>query len=240
MLPSNTPTIVTRLRLAIFDCDGTLVDSQHTIVGAMQHAFHANGLDAPPREAILRVVGLPLHQCIRLLYAQGDQATIDRIEDAYRETYRITREAGDQEPPLYPGTRELLERLHAQGILLAVATGKSRRGLTHTLAAQGLTELFVDTRTADDGPGKPNPDILLDLMDVWQIPAHETCMIGDTTFDVEMGRHAKMKSFGVTWGYHTPEMLHDAGATAIVDSWGELYASLNAHYVLHENEATAE
>lgn len=221
---------MSNLRLAIFDCDGTLVDSQRSIVRAMSSAFASAGLHAPSREDILSIVGLPLRRCVEVLLPTGDSATIDKIAQGYSDVYRHHRELGDDEPPLYPGTMDLLQRLHQEGVLLAIATGKSRRGLTHTMSVHGLNPLFVDSKTADDGPGKPNPDILIDLMQTWQVSPNECCMIGDTTYDIEMGVNAKTPSFGVTWGYHSPELLAGAGAQQVVDSWDELYGALRAHW----------
>lgn len=221
---------MTKLQLAIFDCDGTLVDSQHAIVRAMTDAFvHAN-VEPPSREEILKVVGLPLRGCVEVLLPSGSDELIDRVAEGYREVFRVNREKGQDEPPLYPGTMELLEELHRAGVLLAIATGKSRRGLTHTMKVHGLNPLFVDSKTADDGPGKPNPDILFDLMETWRVRPESCCMIGDTTFDIEMGVNAKMKSFGVSWGYHSPAMLEGAGAASISDSWSELLAVLRQNF----------
>lgn len=213
---------MTTLRLAIFDCDGTLVDSQRSIVRAMCAGFEREGLDAPTREAILATVGLPLRQCVERLLPDADDALLDRVAQGYSDSYRLHRESGVDEPPLYPGTREMLHGLHAQGVLLAVATGKSRRGLTHTLAVHGLDALFIETRTADDGPGKPNPDIILDICACVGMPPSAAAMIGDTTFDMEMGVHAKMTSIGVQWGYHDEATLRRAGAIDVLSSWEQL------------------
>lgn len=221
---------MTKLKLAIFDCDGTLVDSQHSIVRAMTAGFHAASLPAPSREDILSIVGLPLRQCVEVLLPQGSDAQIDAIAHAYSTSYREHRESGKDEPPLYPHTREILETLHEKGVLLAIATGKSRRGLQHTMKVHQLEALFVDTKTADDGPGKPNPDILLDLCTDFQVAPHEAVMIGDTTFDIEMAAHAKMPSIGVRWGYHSTEKLRGAGAYAILERWEELPDAIDQRF----------
>ena len=218
------------LKLAILDCDGTLVDSQRSIVSAMTGAFGDNGLQPPEKSEILKVVGLPLIECIQTLLPNADMARCRAIEEAYRERFRKERERGVYEPPLYAGTRDFLETLHARGVMLAIATGKSRRGLTHTIAVHELGPLLVDSRTADDGPGKPNPDIVLDLLETWQVPAANACMIGDTTFDVETGVNAGIQSFGVQWGYHTHDALRAAGASAVVATWDELLAELDARF----------
>lgn len=213
---------MTTLKLAIFDCDGTLVDSQRSIVQAMTTGFEMHGLTAPPSEEILRTVGLPLRQCVHVLLPNADDATLDAVTQGYSETYRANRLSGHDEPPLYPHTLETLEALAQQDILLAIATGKSRRGLEHTLRVNDLLRFFVETRTADDGPGKPNPDILLDICACTGVRPEHAVIIGDTTFDIEMGGHAKMPALGVNWGYHSPERLLDAGAFAVLESWREL------------------
>lgn len=213
---------MTTLKLAIFDCDGTLVDSQRSIVKAMTAGFEAQGLTAPPREDILRTVGLPLRQCVQILLPNGDDAAWDAITRDYSETYRANRLSGRDEPPLYPHTVEILEALTAQGVLLAIATGKGRRGLEHTLKVHDLARFFIETRTADDGPGKPNPDMLLDICACTGVRPQHAVMIGDTTFDIEMSVHAKMPALGVDWGYHTVEQLKEAGAFAILQSWLDL------------------
>lgn len=216
---------MTTLKLAIFDCDGTLVDSQRSIIRAMVGGFEEHGVTAPCRAEILGVVGLPLRQCVAKLYPEGEPARIDAITASYSRLFREHRESGLDEPPLYPHTRETLQALAERGVLLAVATGKSRRGLTHTLAAHELTHLFIETRTADDGPGKPNPDIILDICACTGVSPKDAVMIGDTTFDIEMAVHAKMPALGVSWGYHAPARLADAGAFEVIHDWTEADAA---------------
>lgn len=210
---------MTKLQLAIFDCDGTLVDSQRSIVRAMTAGFEAQGLPVPSRAQILSIVGLPLRQCVEVLLPDGDAALIDAIAQGYSDAYRQHRESGLDEPPLYPDTAEMLAKLDAEGVLLAVATGKSRRGLTHTLKVHGFDKLFAATRTADDGPGKPNPTILLDICASLGVAPSDAVMIGDTTYDIEMGVHAKMPAWGVSWGYHSTDQLVQAGASRILTTW---------------------
>jgi phosphoglycolate phosphatase len=105
---------------------------------------------------------------------------------------------------------------------LAVATGKSRRGLDATLARHGLEGRFMALKTADDGPGKPNPHMLLDAMAETGVTPDSTVMIGDTVFDIEMASNAQVRSIGVSWGYHDPDELRAAGAAGVIDEFGEL------------------
>jgi|SRR5690625_250175 len=220
------------LELAIFDCDGTLVDSQHTIVQAMHRAFEVNHLPLPSHEEILGIVGLQLADCMRTLVPDADAGLVQRLVQGYSDAYRANREAGHDEPPLYPDTEAILHNLDARGVLLAVATGKSRRGLTHTLAVHNLSTLFVEKRTSDDGPGKPNPHILLDICANLDIPVERCVMIGDTTYDIEMAANAKMPSIGVSWGYHRTERLTAAGAYTVLDRWTDLERALQQRFVL--------
>lgn len=220
------------LELAIFDCDGTLVDSQHTIVQAMHSAFKANGLPLPSHEDVLGIVGLQLADCMRTLVPDAEEDLVHRLVQGYSDAYRANRAAGREEPPLYPHTREILDDLDARGVLLGVATGKSRRGLTHTLAVHDMSTLFVEKRTSDDGPGKPNPTIILDICANLDLPVEHCVMIGDTTYDIEMAVHAGMPAIGVSWGYHRPERLLDAGAYTVLERWTDLRAALQERFIV--------
>lgn len=220
------------LELAIFDFDGTLVDSQHNIVQSMHHAFEVNDLPLPSHEDILGIVGLHLAECMRILAPDADETLIRKLVEGYSDSYRSRRISGNHTPPLYPHTREILDDLDARGVMLAVATGKSRRGLTHNLQVHNLSTLFVETRTSNDGPGKPNPDIILDICANLNLPVDHCVMIGDTTYDIEMAAHAKMPSIGVSWGYHRSERLIEAGAYAILDRWTDLNTALQERFIL--------
>jgi phosphoglycolate phosphatase len=214
------------LRLAVFDCDGTLVDSQHSIVACMSAAFAAAGLPAPSADAIRRVVGLPLGVCVaRLLPAPGD-ADCARLVDLYKQAFLDLRRGPGLDEPLFPGVRELLDALAEEGLLLGVATGKGRRGLAITLERHGLLGRFVTLQTADDAPGKPDPAMLRRAMaDAGAEPA-TTAMIGDTTYDILMARNAGTAAIGVAWGYHPAEELRAAGAHAVAEAAHEVRAWL--------------
>lgn len=212
------------LRLVVFDCDGTLVDSQHTIIAAMTAAWHAHGLRPQAPDAVRRVVGLPLEVAIaRLAPAQpGDR--VQRLGDAYRDAFFELQARPDHHEPLYPGVREVLGRLEAAGALMGVATGKGRRGLAATLDRHGLTRHFATLQTSDRARGKPDPDMLLRAMEETGVrPAH-TVMVGDTVYDMQMAANARVDAVGVSWGYHEPGELAAAGAVAIVDNFNEFFA----------------
>ena len=214
-------------RLIVFDCDGTLVDSQHAITAAMASAWGACGLDpAPGIAAVRRIVGLPLAQAIAILHPTGTPDVLEAMVEAYKAAFFAQRQRPDHDEPLYPGVRETLDGLRSAGYLLAVATGKSRRGLLATLDRHGLLQHFAILKTADDGPGKPAPDILLDAMSALGVSASDTVMVGDTVFDIAMARAAGTYALGVDWGYHAPEDLMDAGAHAVLSDCLDLPAWL--------------
>lgn len=202
-------------RLAVFDCDGTLVDGQAAVCTAMDAAFAAHGLPAPDHHVVRRVVGLSLPQAIRLLLPDADEGMRQGIDAEYRRAFRAAREAGQLAEPLYAGIRELLDALRDAGWALAVATGKSDRGLEHCLAMHGLSRHFVSLQTADRHPSKPHPAMLeAALCDAGARP-DAAVMIGDTAFDMAMAVNAGVRALGVNWGYHTPAELAAAGAAAV-------------------------
>ncbi len=193
---------MTGLRLVIFDVDGTLVDSQNEIWASMQAAYAAHGLPAPERLAVLGIVGLSLDAAFaRLSPHLGGPARGD-LAAAYQASYAAMRERnGIASSPLYPGARDILDRLHGEtGTLLGVATGKSRRGLGALMALHGLERYFVSLQTADDHPSKPHPSMIQACLAEVGIHASRAVMVGDTRYDMEMGRAAGVRTIGVPWG----------------------------------------
>ena len=221
-------------RLAVFDCDGTLVDSQHNIVAAMSAARHVHGLTPLPASSVRRVVGLPLLEAIASLHPQDPHEIHQSLTEHFKEAFNSQRHQPDHREPLYPGTIEALDAMEAAGYLLAVATGKSRRGLLATLVEHGLEGRFISLKTADDGPGKPHPHMLEEAMAEAGAGPASTVMIGDTVFDIEMACNAKVRSIGVSWGYHDPDELRAAGAAGVIDEFGEL-AEMTAMLIGGEN-----
>ncbi|MET0179053.1 MAG: HAD-IA family hydrolase [Novosphingobium sp.] len=213
-------------RLAVFDCDGTLVDGQADICAAMAEAFAGEGLAAPSSHATRRIVGLSLPQAMRRLHQRGSDADHDRLCTRYREAYRARRAANALSEPLFPGIAELLDRLRGEGWLLGVATGKSARGLDHCLAAHGLARHFVTLQTADRHPSKPHPAMLEAALAATGTAPAACAMIGDTDFDMAMARAAGTRAIGVAWGYHERHELLSAGAEAVAESPAELAALL--------------
>ena len=199
-------------RLTIFDCDGTLVDSQANICLAMEDCFVRAGLDAPPRERTRRVVGLSLVEAMQAMLPEAEPHIHVNLAEDYKLAFHRLRGRGLIEEPLYDGVAELIDTLDRDGWLLGVATGKSDRGLRLCLDHHGLRARFVTLQTADRHPSKPNPSMIEQAMADAGAGPETTLMIGDTSFDMAMARAAGVTAIGVTWGYHGPQELLEAGA----------------------------
>lgn len=214
------------LKLAVFDVDGTLVDSQADIVGSMSVAFASANFPAPSRTDILSIVGLSLPQAISQLAPHEDASTVAQMVEAYKDSYTTLRaQKGPENSPLYPGIRDLLTKLYAQDtLLLGVATGKSWRGLNALFDSLDLRHFFDAKQCADDHPSKPHPSMLLAALAEAGVDPSNAVMIGDTSFDLEMAQAAAVPAIAVTWGYHPPERL--TGATKTVQSTSELGAAI--------------
>jgi phosphoglycolate phosphatase len=216
--------------LVIFDCDGTLVDSQRMICAAMRQAYDAHGLSVPPRERLLAIVGLSLPDAFRRLAQCENNAAdhpVDSLVAQYRIAFAALRQSDAQLEPLYPGARAALDALAARpDVALGIATGKSQRGVRAVLSRHGLDERFATIQTADDAPSKPHPGMALAAMRATGVAARDTVVVGDTVFDVEMARAAGARAIGVAWGYHPVPALRDAGADAIVGDFAELVGAL--------------
>lgn len=199
-------------RLAIFDCDGTLVDSQHNICAAMEACFDAVGLPRPPQEKTRRVVGLSLVEAMQVMAPDSPAQLHAEMAEEYKTAFQRMRHAGSVEEPLFDGVADLLDALEADGFLLGVATGKSDRGLSLCLDCHGLAQRFVTLQTADRHPSKPHPSMIEQAMADAGAEPQTTWMIGDTSYDIAMARTAGVTAVGVAWGYHAPEELWEAGA----------------------------
>lgn len=214
------------MKLVLFDVDGTLVNSQHEIVEAMNLAMRGANLPEMAPDDILMIVGLSLPVAVARLLPDASQVVIDRVVASYRDAFATSRAAG-RRPPLYPGALECLDALAAHDeVLLGIATGKPMRGLTAVLDAHGLSKRFITRQTADGHPSKPHPAMLETALSETGVSASRAVMIGDTSFDMEMARSAGMTGFGVGWGYHPAEALHASGAALVAADYGVLTAAL--------------
>jgi len=215
------------VRLIVFDCDGTLVDSQYMIAEAMMAAFAAVGLPTPERAAMLRQIGLSVNESMAAITGLDDAEAIAALGREYRTAFTALRSEGRLSDPLFPGAREAIEALSAQqDIVMGIATGKSRRGVNHLLDREGFHGIFTTIQTADDAPSKPHPAMIEQAMSETGARPDETVMIGDTTFDMLMARAASTSAIGVSWGYHDPVELEEAGAVRLVSDFDELMGHL--------------
>jgi len=204
--------------LVVFDWDGTVVDSTAMIARSIQKAAADLGLRVPSLERASHVIGLGLRDA---LAAAVPDLAADRVE-AFTERYRHHYIAIEQEIVLFSGIRELLVELTESGAVLAVATGKSRRGLDRSFAATGLGMFFAESRCADETHPKPHPAMLHEITAALAMSRQRTVMIGDTTHDLAMARSAGTASIGVTYGAHPRAQLEAEGALALVDDVAEL------------------
>lgn len=203
---------MTDFQLVVFDWDGTLMDSTGHIVFCMRQAIAS--LNFPPLTdtQISHIIGLGLPEAVNSLYPQLGTVDKQKLEDTYRSIWL----SHPTETPFFDNALHLLDKLGGQDILLAVATGKSRRGLNKVLAETGLADRFVATRCADESHSKPNPHMLLDLIRFCGVTANKTLMIGDTEFDLLMAHNARANSVGVSQGAHSIEQLEACSPMAVV------------------------
>lgn len=214
-----------RFELLVFDWDGTLMDSAATIVSCMRAAAMDLGLAPPPPERARRVIGLGLHQALTQAIPELAIGRHEELADRYRHHYL----SQDQELALFAGAGELLREMAAAGYLLAVATGKSRKGLDRAMAVAGLDEVFHATRCADECHSKPHPQMLDELMAEFGLAPDVTLMVGDTTHDLEMARNASVAALAVSYGAHPREALQSCSPLYCADSVADMAAWLRAN-----------
>ena len=209
-------------RLILFDCDGTLVDSQHSIVAAMRRAFAMNGLPEPEAQAVRGTIGLSLNYAMGALWPAANFSLRASLVEDYRRASVEQRTLGEPESPLYDGAVEAIAGLHGAGYLLGIATGKSRRGLDVMLESFDLADYFITLQTSDRAPSKPHPGMVEQAMAETRVTPEETVVVGDTSFDMEMAINARARAIGVSWGYHETAELHRTGALTVIDSFAVL------------------
>lgn len=205
--------------LIVFDWDGTLMDSADKIVRCFRNALRDSALPDPGDEPIRQIIGLGLNEAITALLPNNNDEERQRAVDRYRD-YFLHLDA--DQSVLFPGVREGLGGMNGCGYLMAVATGKSRRGLQRVLADTGLAAMFTATRCADEARSKPHPQMLLDILDVTGMDASHALMIGDTVYDMEMARHAGVDALAVTYGVHRRDQLQACRPLDCLDSFGEV------------------
>ena len=212
------------LRVIVFDCDGTIVDSQKALVEIMQTTFGLFDLKLPKREEILFGVGLELSAGIERLLPRMHGLDIRKLCETYKKLAARNRENKSNMDLLYPDAESVIRRLYLDRWLLGIATGKSRTGLDHVLTSHNLSELFVTKQTADSAAGKPNPEMLENAMRDTGVSPRNVLMVGDTTFDMCMAKNAGTRAIGVSWGYHSTNDLIEAGAEIVLNSYQDLLA----------------
>ncbi|WP_297327856.1 HAD-IA family hydrolase [uncultured Bartonella sp.] len=218
----------TPLRLALFDCDGTLVDSAFAIQRAMIMVFQQFSYSEPSLDETKSVIGLSLDLAIAHLLKRPVDDEIWAMVAAYKENYRKIRSDVFSAEPLFPGVLDMLSTLEKDDTtLLGVVTGKSRMGIDRICEAYKL-HCFITIKTADDCPSKPNPAMVIESCKQTGVFPESTYVIGDSIYDMQMAKLAKAKAVGVSWGYHMPDALRAAGADFIAREPKDLLSILKA------------
>ena len=207
--------------LAIFDVDGTLVDSEAIIVGTMVKAFSKSGVTPPEPDRIRSLIGLSLNRMIAMLAYGQSEAVVARILADYRLGFAQAVEASDPSE-LFPGVEAGLARLAQEGVILGIATGKSKRGLDRLIESYRWGSLFVTRQCADFHPSKPHPSMIRQALTETGIDTDRAVMIGDSLYDIEMALAAGTPAIAVNWGYHPGAALRDAGAVALARDFDHL------------------
>jgi len=218
-------------KLIVFDWDGTIMDSAAHIVNCLQTAIADLDLPQKSEGEVKNIIGLGLREALHVLCPEANTNELTALTARYRDHFFNQ----DKEPcELFSGARELIEELHSQDYYLAVATGKGRNGLNKVLKETGLGEYFPFTRCADESQSKPHPQMLIEIIDWFGVEAHETIMIGDTDYDLQMANNANAHSVAVSYGVHDKQRLLDCKPLACVDNIEDLQ-----QWLLCENVATA-
>lgn len=207
------------LRMIVFDWDGTLMDSEAKIVGCLRAALADINLPDQPDEQLKNVIGLGLREALQRLHPQGTEKEHHDLTNRYRYHFL---EASTIPSTLFDGTRSLLEKLNQLGYFVTVATGKGRIGLDKVLEETATGHLFHYTRCADETRSKPHPQMLEELMELCAVEPHETLMVGDTEYDLQMAQHAGAHSLAVSYGVHDKDRLLACEPLDCVDTITEL------------------
>ena len=208
-----------RFELLVFDWDGTLIDSAGAIAASLQAACHDLGLPVPSDERAKHIIGLGLNDAMAYVLPELAPEDYPRVAERYGHHFRLH----DPDTPMFPGVAQALPALRASGFLLAVATGKSRRGLERALERTGLKPVFHATRCGDESASKPDPGMLIDLIALLGTEVKKTLMIGDTTHDLQMALNAGVASVAAAWGAHPRARLAAMQPLACIDQPQELW-----------------
>ena len=214
-----------RFELLVFDWDGTLTDSSDLIIASMQLACVDLGLPVPDAQQVRHIIGLGFNEALAYLLPELPTSDFPRVIERYRHHF-LSR---DEPVPVFSGAIETLQELHEAGFLLAVATGKSRRGLNRDFQETGLGQYFHASRCADECNSKPHPGMLFELIEELHVDAGKTLMIGDTTHDLQMAQSAGVASLAVSYGAHSKEKLLALSPLACVNDILELHQWLKTH-----------
>ncbi|HVJ43090.1 MAG TPA: HAD-IA family hydrolase [Dongiaceae bacterium] len=215
-----------KIRLIVFDCDGTLIDSQRNIIAAVEQVFASIGMAAPDPDVIRRQVGLSAEAAIAGMLPDAAPEVHQQVVAAFHRLRPILQQREKLPEPLYPGILPLIGQLEHPEVFLGIATGKSYASLQAVLAEHRLTDRFHTLQTGDRSRGKPHPEMMLRAIAETGLSAAEAVMLGDTAFDMEMARAAGSRAIGVSWGYHSRNDLERAGADAVIDHPVELLPAL--------------
>lgn len=215
------------MKLIMFDMDGTLIDTEALIVEHMATTFQTAGLPPPSPAQSRRVIGLSLPVAIARLLGTDVTPQAEQMAEDYRRHYRASLVEAEGREGLFPGAREALDLIKEwPDALLGIATGKGLFGVHRLTQLHGIADHFVTLQTPDHNPSKPHPGMMLRAMAETGVDKSDTVIIGDTTYDIEMGKAAGTKAIGVTWGHHDNNELLDAGADFLVDSFADLPAAI--------------
>jgi len=216
------------MKLALFDVDGTLVNSEAMITASLASAFQSEAMAPPPRETMLSIVGLSLVDAMRKLAPGEEDARHHRLADAYKAAFWKYRDENAHAELLFDGALDLLQTLRRRDdVILGVATGKSRRGVDHLFQRHGFDGWFATIQTSDSHPSKPHPSMVLQALAETGLAPEDAIVIGDTSYDIGMARAAGAGAIGVTWGNQTRSELENAGAHYIVSDFNALLHSLD-------------
>ena len=215
-----------KIMLAAFDLDGTLLNSADSIVFGVTECWKVCGFPVPKAQDIKKIIGLPWEESVKNLLPDAGKKEFNLIKKYYEEVAQGKRQRPKQDQDLFPGVYEMLKEVREAGYILTIITSRSGVRLRELLARHGIEELFSALKTTDDGPGKPNPFLMRQTLNEFNVLKNNAVMIGDTTFDIAMSKNAGTFGVGVSWGVHNTSDLMTAGAHEVVHTVDEIVPTL--------------